>query len=463
MNTSTLFVFIGLVSMSTIGHFMPRLTRPDVFFGVTVDPVFRTTDAARRILRDYRIALWCSAIAAAACIGVLHRAGIAFIVYSIAVCGAQVASHRRALIHATTRSTAIEVDLSAPREHIPGGLLAVLLPFAALAGLSLWAVAHMDRLPDRLPIHWGFGGPDRWVITSPRAVMGLLGVHALVCLLLTASAWGVLHWSRRVSASGPSAAAERQFRRRTILLILAAEYFTVLPPAFSLLEAPALAMKLWSAALLVTILAFAISLMRAGQGGARLTAAVGRPSRPIGDRTADARWIGGLVYFNPTDPALLVEKRMGIGWSLNFGNPWSWVPLIAIAGILVVGPLLLQGVSNSAVGRLLPPDDRGEPLKSRPASPGTEDSLRHYILSVEQGHPNYEEMSPQLAASVNRQLPKVMALIDGLGEFKSLTYEGMDSDGADVYLAAFARGRLEWHIGPLVDGKVTYRHVRPLP
>jgi hypothetical protein len=190
----------------------------------------------------------------------------------------------------------------------------------------------------------------------------------------------------------------------------------------------------------VTVLAFVISLMRAGQGGARQTTVGGRP---IGDRTADARWIGGLIYFNPTDPALLVEKRMGIGWTLNFGNPWSWVPLIAVAVILVIGPLPLQGSSNAALSMPLQPDDRGEPLKSRAASPGTEDSLRHYILSLEQGHPNYEEMSPQLAASVNRQLPKIKALIDGLGEFKSLTYEGTDSDGSDVYVAAFARGQLE--------------------
>jgi len=298
------------------------------------------------------------------------------------------------------------------------------------------------------------------MITSPRAIIGLLVQHAFMCLALSALALGVLHWSRRVSMSGLSAAAERQFRRRTILLVLTAEYFTILPPAFGLLQAPALAMKVWSVALLVTVLAFVIRLMRAGQGGARLRT-VGQ--RWIGDRTPDARWIGGLVYFNPTDPALLVEKRMGIGWTLNFGNPWSWVPLIAVAVILVIGPLLLQGASNSAISMPLQPDDRGEPLKSRSASPGTEDSLRRYILSLQQGHPNYEEMSPRLAASVNRQLPKIKALVDGLGELKSLTYKGTDSDGSDVYVAAFARGRLEWHIGPLVDGKVTYRHFRASP
>ena len=32
----------------------------------------------------------------------------------------------------------------------------------------------------------------------------------------------------------------------------------------------------------------------------------------------------GIFYFHPNDPALLVPKRFGIGYTLNFGNPWCW-------------------------------------------------------------------------------------------------------------------------------------------
>jgi uncharacterized membrane protein len=462
MNTPTLLVFIGLVVISLLGHFLPRFTRPDVFFGVTVDPAFRTTDTARRMLRDYRFALWGTAIATGGLIGVFHRPMVAFLLYVAGTCGAQMASHRRALIHATPPSTAIEVDLSAPKEEIPGGLLVTLLPFVVLIGLGAWAIRHMDRLPDRLAVHWGFGGPNQWVITSSRAIIILLVQHEFVCLVLTAMALAVLHWSRRISVSGPAAAAERRFRRRTVLLALTAEYFSILPPAFSLLQAPAFAMKVWSATLFVTLFVFFISLMRAGQGGARRGMAAA--GAPIGDRTADAHWIGGLIYFNRTDPALLVEKRMGIGWTLNLGNPWSWVLLIGVVVVVVTGPMLMQGASKSAVaGAPLQPDDRVASPKTRIASPGTEESLRRYIHSLEEGHPNYEEMSPELAASVNLQLPKIMTIIAGLGGFSALTYQGTDSEGSDVYVAEFARGRLEWHIGPLVDGKVTYRYFRRLP
>src|SRR5271156_774179 len=175
MNTPTIPILMGLFTVGTLSHFSPQFTRPDVFFGVTVSRAFRTTEAARRILRDYRLAIWSSVAASSALIGLLPRPAVAFVIYAIGACGAQVVSHRRTSIHAAVdRSTAIEVDLSAPKEHLPGGFLGALLPFVALIGLGVWAVSHVDRLPDRLPIHWGFAGANRWVMTSPRAIIGIL-------------------------------------------------------------------------------------------------------------------------------------------------------------------------------------------------------------------------------------------------------------------------------------------------
>jgi uncharacterized membrane protein len=48
------------------------------------------------------------------------------------------------------------------------------------------------------------------------------------------------------------------------------------------------------------------------------------------DSTPDARWYGGLLYYNPSDAAVLVPKRFGLGWTLNFARPASWIYLAAI-------------------------------------------------------------------------------------------------------------------------------------
>ena len=49
-----------------------------------------------------------------------------------------------------------------------------------------------------------------------------------------------------------------------------------------------------------------------------------------GQATPDRCWRGGIFYVNPEDPSLFVSKRIGIGYTLNFGNPWSWVILALI-------------------------------------------------------------------------------------------------------------------------------------
>jgi uncharacterized membrane protein len=54
----------------------------------------------------------------------------------------------------------------------------------------------------------------------------------------------------------------------------------------------------------------------------------------ITDYDEDSYWKGGLFYFNRNDPSIFVEKRFGVGWSLNFANPLGYiifiVPLVVV-------------------------------------------------------------------------------------------------------------------------------------
>jgi uncharacterized membrane protein len=61
---------------------------------------------------------------------------------------------------------------------------------------------------------------------------------------------------------------------------------------------------------------------------------------PVGDTTPDSCWTFGRIYVNRDDPALFVERRMGLGYTLNLGNPWSWVVVIVFVMAISV-PLLL--------------------------------------------------------------------------------------------------------------------------
>ena len=76
-----------------------------------------------------------------------------------------------------------------------------------------------------------------------------------------------------------------------------------------------------------------------GQGGNRLSVP---GTMPVCDRSRDEYWKWGLVYFNRGDPAIFVESRTGVGYTLNFGNVWSWVFL----GVIIAFPKVMHYIAR---------------------------------------------------------------------------------------------------------------------
>jgi uncharacterized membrane protein len=234
-------------------------------------------------------------------------------------------AHAQALPHSVAIPATIEVDLAAPPETFPGGPVAAFLPLAALAALAWWVSRNWDRVPQRLPVHWGLQGPNRWLERTPPGVYGFVGFHAVICLSLLLTAWGILHWSRRVTTTGPGAAKERRFRRLNIQLGLFVAYWLAAQAWIVMLRPDALgAWSVWAVLALIAI--YFVLLVRNQRGMAPANVPGTAPAR-VGDRTPDSCWKLGIFYFNPRDASLFVAKRFGIGYDFNYGNRWSWVIL----------------------------------------------------------------------------------------------------------------------------------------
>jgi uncharacterized membrane protein len=340
MTAQMILIVIALLAMSGLFSIVPRFTRPDLFFAVTVASDFRRTAEARRILRRFHAIVWGCALLAIALEVVTRVQLVAMLVQGAGLIWALVEAHARALAYAAPPNPIVEVDLAAPRERLPGGPLIMLLPLVALVALGIWTSFHMDRLPSRFPVHFGLHGPDRWVDTTPATVFAFLAIFASVCLLLIGVAWALLHWSRRISTSGAGADGERRFRRRIVLLLIVTEYLMLFPACASLFQPSAAAMNVWGVALAIAISGFVVTLVHAGQGGSRRTVAAGAP--PIGDRTPDSCWKWGLFYVNPADPSILIETRFGLGYTLNLGNRWTWIVVLLLLVPILVGTIVLR-------------------------------------------------------------------------------------------------------------------------
>ena len=311
------YFIIAVLLLSGFAHFLPEWIRRDDFFGVTVDPSFRSTDAARGILGRYRMMLW--SFTAGSIILFFATGFIGVAVLQVAGFFSALAFARRsARAHATTPSAILDVDLAAPPETLPGGPLVACLPSVSLTALAVWASRHWDRLPAEIPVHWGLHGADRWVAGTPTGVYGLIAIHAAISLSLLLCAWGILHWSRRVSTGQALAAGDREFRRINVQICLIVSFAPAIQAWILLLQPNRMGMW-WGVALLLVLTPFFVRLIRLIRYAA-------------GDRTPDTCWKLGMFYFNPEDPSIFVAKRFGIGYTLNFGNRWSW----AVLGALMV-------------------------------------------------------------------------------------------------------------------------------
>jgi uncharacterized membrane protein len=349
-------MILMIALLVTIYYVIPRVTRPDIYFAVTVLPGFRDSPEGRAILGRYRAEVVIYGIIAVAValsgLWISQPSSDTLIVVGLVLqpVGAFIAYYRarqRVRPHAVAPATVREAALAPHEVRLPGGWIAQIGPFALLVAAAAWLRLHWSEIPDRFPIHWGMDGrPNGWATRSFTGVFLPLLTAAFLCALLGFLAYAILRWSRVVRTGGPAGEGEQHFRRMVVSILIATEYFLAL--VFGWTGFLALSVVRTGPPGVVPILALSLGftvaitvlLIRTGQGGSRLAgAAASGTVVPVGDRTADQYWKLGVFYVNRDDPALMVEKRFGIGYTLNFGHTGAWLvigALVAVAVLIIV-------------------------------------------------------------------------------------------------------------------------------
>jgi uncharacterized membrane protein len=312
--SGVLFRCIAILLFSAFQAYIPGRKRTNVYFSVTTSEEFADSLQGRSVLRAYQWrVLLCTILAE-----VLVLASAAFdspwtLVASIVVVVAgnslaYVLARKTILPYAFPQSSERAASLTTAREGLPGGSVNILGPFLILAAVGIYLRSHWDRVPDPVP------------------VLGDLVRGAVMDLLLLALALGILYGSRRASPV-----------RRVNLLVLvlflwttsATSGISAILPLYTMQEE--LPSRLFPFAVLATAVAILIWAFRET-----------RRVRDGRDSTPDECWKLGQFYYNPQDPALLVERRFGFGYTFNFANRLSWLVLT----VLVFIPMALLGVMS---------------------------------------------------------------------------------------------------------------------
>lgn len=329
---------LELVAIVAIFVVMPRIARRGLLFGVYVGEDGASSDAARTLKKWWYLGMAVTCVASAAAFvaaGNALGAPGAFGISSLALMAGAVATYVR--VHTWARRLAVEPTVEEPDvpETAAGhGSVFPLVTLAFVVVACAVAAIHVGSaypsLPEQIPVHFDASGtPDRWTEKSPVVIFLPVALALVLGGFMPLFGHLVIHAKRSVRGPDPrkSAAAQNRFRTATGRFLCALTY-------------PVTGMMLWIAigqvrvaqgrseslgtgvlglGLLTAVIAFGgviYLLARYGQGGARLEG-----GGELTDGLADNRfWKWGVFYINPDDPAIMVEKRFGLGYTINFGN-----------------------------------------------------------------------------------------------------------------------------------------------
>lgn len=218
-----------------------------------------------------------------------------------------------------------------------------LLPVIITIGLAGYTAIQYPQLPDQIPMHWGPDGkPDSFSDKSPLSAILMLVILFVMQMMFLGIVESTKKSGIKINATNPTASKVRQLTLRkytswfmfiiSFLITALFSYFqlTTIHPGF-LQDAYMMAIPLiFLILVLIGNILFALKVGKADKN-------VEFPSvMGVTDLEEDEGfWIGGLLYFNKNDPSIFVEKRFGVGWTINFAHPIGYL-LIFIPIILII-------------------------------------------------------------------------------------------------------------------------------
>ncbi len=352
-----------LIVFTALAMLLPAITRRDLLFGVTVPPGTRASPGGRAILRRYRLCVLAIALILACVVAALYLVApsawwqsvwmalipVALVLFpDVPYLWAYFATRR---LVATLPPAPAEAHPAPAAELVPrryGDYVPWIwetLPLAMIALTAAYLAITYAAAPAIIPTHFDAAGvANAYSRKTIGSYFSLVWMQLFMEVFLTVISVLV------VGAKAIPTRADVTFRRRTLrflffikaLVIAFMGTLAVFIAQASLTAHPQIAPILGIAGIfLLLVFGSLVALgITTGQGGSRIAAsshghtaeANGLAGVPLDatDRLDDRYWFLGSIYANRNDPSIFVERRFGLGWTINFGNPRAVLVMVAL-------------------------------------------------------------------------------------------------------------------------------------
>lgn len=361
MNPTTISIFYTGVTIvvGLILVVVPRYSRRGLLFGVYVGEEAHDSEPARSLRARWTgwlVLVLLIAVAAAIVSGPLglgEYARFAPILLLLGFSATFTWAHfvaRRMAVQSHAPSVAV---LEATEPHTLFQSLTLALVLVVGVAIFAYAVVAYADLPPSLPTEFDETGQvTRWIEKSIGAVLLLPfmtlafgGFLAVLAILMTGAKRSLRHPQTAVSAEAQSRfrTAVSRFLSGVALLVT-----TILGTmSLGIVEMAqghrnpmiVLGAVIGGVTFLYTIGGVIYLIARYGQGGSRLERQAVGAGGALTNGLADNRlWKLGVFYVNREDPSMFVEKRFGLGYTINFANPKA---VGLMVGLLLLVALVL--------------------------------------------------------------------------------------------------------------------------
>ncbi|QAT40895.1 DUF1648 domain-containing protein [Clostridium sp. JN-9] len=231
-----------------------------------------------------------------------------------------------------------------------------LIPLALIALNVTMGFAVYNTLPDRIATHWNAAGEvNGWQRKSYGTIMQLPVVQLFLVIIMYIS-YKTIGWAKQqIDTSNPEESKEKNriFRYAwSVYMILSTILLTIM---FTFMNMIVLGILKIDSKLMLPIILVITGVMLAGsvylsvklgQGGSRINLSrLHEKKVNSSSKNDDEYWKLGCIYFNHEDPSIFVEKRFGVGWTMNFGSLGGILVLVGLILAIVLLPVLIKILS----------------------------------------------------------------------------------------------------------------------
>jgi len=345
------FLTVRVLLVGGLLIILPRITRKGLLFGVYVGEAFAEKEAARRLLSDWtRGCLKLMALS----LGVGYIISLAGHSFAGNLTGTAVLLLSAFVLYLRIYSKAREL---APPEasHQAATATAPLVGGKPTGtGLAKLAVGVCLTLSVAVFVYALVSFEGSWTGRPFITVMFLPSVNLVVSPLCAVIALLTACAKRSIRGGFGSRSIEAQDSFRTTITRLTSWTALIVCATLTILSIQIIhlglsgirnqggafwiPMGLMSAILLTFIFVNLVRIVKKyGQGGAFMENAT--VETPLTNGLADnSHWVLGLFFVDSDDPSIMVEKRFGLGYALNYGN---WRAILFVATFLVLSLTLI--------------------------------------------------------------------------------------------------------------------------